>query len=51
MTAPVSLRESYVWRLSLTPEDISAFRSATELVKRFGPAAGSDETYDVYVMK
>ena len=51
ITAPVSLRESYVWRLSLTPEDISAFQSATELVKRFGPDAGSDETYDAYVMK
>ncbi|QKK23124.1 hypothetical protein [Rhizobium hidalgonense] len=51
IAAPVSLRESYVWRLSLTPEDISAFQNATEFVKRFGPAAGSDETYDVYVMK
>ncbi|MBX4919241.1 hypothetical protein HJA76_05820 [Rhizobium bangladeshense] len=51
ITAPVSLRESYVWRLSLTPEDISAFQSATELVKRFGPAAGSDETYDAYILK
>ncbi|MBX4859678.1 hypothetical protein G9X64_25485 [Rhizobium sophorae] len=51
ITAPVSLRESYVWRLSLTPEDISAFQSATSLIKRFGATAGSDETYDVYVMK
>ncbi|MGO7319511.1 hypothetical protein ACCS95_06065 [Rhizobium ruizarguesonis] len=51
ITAPVSLRESYVWRLSLTPEDISAFQSATSLVKRFGTVAGSDETFDVYVLK
>ncbi|MBY3379585.1 hypothetical protein [Rhizobium laguerreae] len=51
ITAPVSLRESYVWRLSLTPEDISAFQSATSLVKRFGPVAGSDETFDAYVLK
>ncbi|WP_179613637.1 hypothetical protein [Rhizobium leguminosarum] len=51
ITAPVSLRESYVWQLSLTPEDIFAFQSATELVKRFGPTAGSDETYDAYVLK
>ncbi|MGO7211007.1 hypothetical protein ACCS75_07875 [Rhizobium ruizarguesonis] len=51
VTAPVSLRESYVWRLSLTPEDISAFQSATSLVKRFGTVAGSDETFDVYVLK
>ncbi|TAV49619.1 hypothetical protein ELI30_15530 [Rhizobium leguminosarum] len=51
ITAPVSLRESYVWRLSLTPEDISAFQSATSLVKRFGPVVGSDETFDAYVLK
>ncbi|MBN9981974.1 hypothetical protein HFO68_15620 [Rhizobium laguerreae] len=51
ITAPVSLRESYVWRLSLTPEEISAFQSATELVKSFGAVAGSDETYDAYVLK
>ncbi|ABC91591.1 hypothetical protein RHE_CH02823 [Rhizobium etli CFN 42] len=51
ITAAVSLRESYVWRLSLTPEDISAFQSATELIKRFGPAVGSDESYDAYVLK
>ncbi|MBY3274476.1 hypothetical protein [Rhizobium laguerreae] len=51
ITAPVSLRESYVWRLSLTPEDISAFQIATSLVKRFGPVAGSDETFDAYVLK
>jgi hypothetical protein len=37
--------------LSLTPEDISAFQSATSLVKRFGPVAGSDETFDAYVLK
>ncbi|NKL24258.1 hypothetical protein [Rhizobium leguminosarum] len=51
IAAPVSLRESYVWRLSLTPEDISAFQSATSLVKRFGPVGGSDETFDAYVLK
>lgn len=51
INAPVSLRESYVWRLSLTPDEIAAFLSATDLVKRFGPVVGSDETYDVYVMK
>ncbi|MGO4481043.1 hypothetical protein EFD55_05540 [Rhizobium pisi] len=51
VSAPVSVRESYVWRLSLTPDDIAAFQSGTNLVRRFGPVAGSDETYDVYVVK
>ncbi|ANL22678.1 MULTISPECIES: hypothetical protein [Rhizobium] len=51
ITAPVALRESYNWLLSLTPENISAFRSETTLVKRFGPVAGSDETFDVYLLK
>ncbi|PDT05589.1 hypothetical protein CO666_02995 [Rhizobium chutanense] len=51
INAPVSLRESYVWRLSLTPEEIAAFLSAADLVKRFGPVAGSDETYDAYLLK
>ncbi|ARO30909.1 hypothetical protein NXC14_CH02993 [Rhizobium sp. NXC14] len=51
IAAPVSLRESYNWLMSLTPEDISAFRSETTLVKRFGPVAGSDETFDAYLLK
>ncbi|MBB4196080.1 hypothetical protein GGE45_006235 [Rhizobium aethiopicum] len=51
IAAPVSLRESYNWLLSLMPEDISAFRSETTLVKRFGPVAGSDETFDAYLLK
>lgn len=51
ITAPLSVRESYVWELSLTPENISAFRSATSLLKRFGPTAGSDETFDAYLLK
>ncbi|MBX4955680.1 hypothetical protein [Rhizobium lentis] len=48
---PVSLHESYNWLLSLTPEDISAFLSETTLIKRFGPVAGSDETFDAYLLK
>ncbi|WP_064694799.1 hypothetical protein [Rhizobium aegyptiacum] len=51
IAAPVSLHESYNWLLSLTPKDISAFRSETTLVKRFGPVAGSDETFDAYLLK
>lgn len=51
IAAPVSLRESYSWLLSLTPEEISAFRSETTLVRRFGPVAGSDETFDAYLLK
>lgn len=51
VTAPVAVHESYVWQLSLTPEDILAFQGATTLVKRLGPVVGSDETYDVYVLK
>ncbi|WP_434732797.1 hypothetical protein NL154_13210 [Rhizobium sp. YTUHZ044] len=51
IAAPVSLRESYSWLLSLTPEDISALRSEMTLVKRFGPVAGSDETFDAYLLK
>ena len=51
IAAPVTVHESYVWQLSLTPEDISAFRNATNLVKRFGAVIGSNETFDVYLLK
>ncbi|MBB2831429.1 UNVERIFIED_ORG: pimeloyl-ACP methyl ester carboxylesterase [Rhizobium esperanzae] len=50
IAGPVSLPESYNWLLSLTPEEISAFRSETTLLKRFGPVAGSDETFDAYLL-
>ena len=51
IAAPVSLHESYSWQLSLTPEEIFAFLSSTTLVKRFGSVAGSDETFDAYLLK
>ena len=43
--------ESYNWSLSITREEIASFKNATELVKSFGPVAGSDETFDVYRLK
>ncbi|WP_184326849.1 hypothetical protein [Rhizobium sp. BK529] len=51
VAAPTSVLESYVWELSFTPENIFAFQDATSLLKRFGPTAGSDETFDAYLLK
>lgn len=51
VAAPTSVQESYVWELSFTPENISTFQDATSLLKRFGPTAGSDETFDAYLLK
>jgi hypothetical protein len=42
-------RESYVWTLTITPEQLRAFRAATSLLHRFEPTT-TDESFDAYVL-
>jgi hypothetical protein len=51
IAAPVVVPESYNWHLTITAAGLAEFREATELLKRFGPVTGSDETFDAYLLK
>ena len=45
-----AVRESYIWQLSIVPEQVSTFLSSTRRLERFGPVCCSDESFDVYVL-
>ncbi|MFK0162475.1 hypothetical protein [Rhizobium sp. NPDC090279] len=51
IAAPVAMSEGYNWQLTITAAEITEFRDATELIRRFGAVAGSDETFDAYLLK
>jgi hypothetical protein len=44
------VRESYIWQLSIVPEQVNTFLSSTRRLERFAPACCSDESFDVYVL-
>jgi hypothetical protein len=42
--------EGYDWSLTMTPDEIQAFRKATVQLARFGPSL-SGEDFDVYALR
>jgi hypothetical protein len=45
---PQVYKESYVWELVTTPEQVRAFQASARLIKQFAPAS-TDESFDVYL--
>jgi hypothetical protein len=45
-----TLKRSYNWQSSSTPEQVQAFLSSTRRLASFPPACCTDESFDVYVL-